>query len=106
MKTYSLAIFLAAFLQGVSHLFWWPALVVVWAAGRHEAKGVYFLAFGGGLLTDLVSQKFLGVTAIYLLILALIVGLFRARFEISTRSLLVILVVSQILWKLTLNLGF
>lgn len=95
MIIYYFFIILATFLQTVSQGIWWPALIVIWAAGKREAGQVYTLAFVGGLATDLLTGRSLGTTSIMLLILAAAVVLFRSRFRFRLRWLIIFIVLAE-----------
>lgn len=88
MVSYYLLIVLAGFLQTMTAGFFWPALVLIWAAGKRGALEVYGLAFFGGLFVDLVTGRNLGISCLVLLVLAAVVLLFRSRFKFRLRYLL------------------
>lgn len=103
MKRAYLATLLTAFLQGVNTLFLWPVFPVVWAATHWDSpKRVYWLAFTGGLLTDFLTGRLLGPTAIYFLAVAILISFFRTRFEVSGPSLIIFLILSQLVWRVLL----
>jgi len=70
----------SAFLQTVNGWIFWPVLVVV-AAGLYfqEPQKTYWLAFWTGLVTDLLTGKTLGNSAILLLLLSAVVYFGRRK---------------------------
>lgn len=76
-----------------------PVLVVVWVAGRREsARRSYWLAFGLGLLTDLLTGYQLGTMAAAYLLAAGLVYLFKSRFPLNPGVLVVFLIISQVVF--------
>lgn len=77
------------------------AIAVVLFAGRsHNQQRILLLSLVLGLLSDLVSGRFLGTAAAAYLLMALAIFLLRLRFRFNFRLGLVVIFVTQIAWYL------
>lgn len=96
---YFLAIF-AAFLQSINNFLWWPIIAVVVVASRKDdVSRVYLFSFLTGLLTDLVTGRLLGQSAIYFLLITAAIFLVKSRFEFNWRWVGLFLVLAQVVFK-------
>ncbi|MCL4398117.1 hypothetical protein M1403_03815 [Patescibacteria group bacterium] len=96
---YAFLAIVSVFLQAITPVLNLPVLVVIWAAGTKVNAGkAYLLAFGTGLLGDLLLGNQLGVLAGAYLLFVLAVYLFKSRFPFNGWSLLIFLIVSQVIF--------
>ncbi len=89
----------AVFLQTV---FVWPFLptaVVLLVAVRQPAQKSYLLAFIVGVLSDLLLGRFLGVTAVYLILVALSVYGYKLRGKINWLAVFILLLAWELIAK-------
>ena len=66
----------------------------------------YWLAFGIGLLSDLLLGGVLGFTALFNLVYIGLILVFKKRFAYSWRWALLFIVVSQIIWQYAWRFNF
>ncbi|MBI4099484.1 hypothetical protein HY440_00600 [Candidatus Microgenomates bacterium] len=96
MIGYALAIIGLAFLQTFVAGWSLPVGLVLWVAGRQNARQAYWLAFGGGILTDLLTGRIVGMSAVFFLVAAGLVLAIKSRFEVNWRWLLAIFLLCEI----------
>lgn len=80
-------------------IFHFPVIFVIWFASKELiSKRAYILAFGLGLIADLIYGNGLGLLAASYLLVALLIYLYKLRFRISFATLLCFMVISQIVF--------
>ncbi len=101
MFVYYLVGTVATFFQATNNWLFWPGVVVLVAAfNREQIDEVYWLAFVVGLVTDVLVGNSLGLSAIFLLLLAWVIKYYKTKFKVSWQGLVLVLIISQLIARL------